>query len=463
MNQTSAIAQPSTAFKSIFNIFLSLALAALLFYLIGLGVEFVRDEEAPQRLFIGIYESLGMEQEAQNFLDEGVNPIVNKMIIALVAITIGIGGIWALFWVADNFVSQLPLKIKERVGHYVFIGPAIILLAFFLVYPTFNTIYTSFTEDILKIPDSIPEELFGVDDVLYELTAVGKNMVFDRYLLNGEQFEAAKLTVINTKDETKNRTVWLFQTGDKISTFGLKNYVFAFTSNDMKIAFRNNLLWLVIGTGGSVLLGLLVATLVDRIKREALAKTFIFMPLAISLVGASVIWRFVYAWQPPMREQTGVLNAIVTFFGNDPIPWIMEKPINTYALIVIMVWLQTGFCMVVLSAALKGVPNEVLESARIDGANEFQLFFRVIVPMIQGSIVTVSTTVFIAILKVFDIVYVMTSGNHETEVIANRMFVEMFQFFNFGNASALAVILLIVVIPIMALNIRNLRRQGINQ
>ncbi|MCB8977489.1 MAG: sugar ABC transporter permease [Ardenticatenaceae bacterium] len=231
----------------------------------------------------------------------------------------------------------------------------------------------------------------------------------------------------------------------------------------MQIAFRNNLLWLILGTGGSVVIGLVFASLVDRVKREALAKSFIFLPLAISFVGASVIWKFVYAWQPGNRAQIGLLNALVTGLGIEPIPWLIETSFNTYALIVIMIWLQTGFAMVVLSAALKGVPGEVLEAARMDGATELQLFFRIIIPMIQGSIITVSTTIFIAILKVFDIVYVMTSGKFDTEVIANRMFVEMFNFRNFGRASSLAVILLVVVVPIMVVNIRNLRRQGINR
>ncbi|MBK8432239.1 MAG: sugar ABC transporter permease [Chloroflexi bacterium] len=247
-----------------------------------------------------------------------------------------------------------------------------------------------------------------------------------------------------------------------ITPLGWHNYTFAFTSPEMQIAFRNNVLWLFIGTTFSVALGLLVATLVNGLRREAVAKSFIFLPMAISFVGASVIWRFVYAWQPAGRPQIGLLNALVTSMGSDPIPWLIDKAFNNYALIAIIVWVQTGFAMVVLSAALKGVPQELLEAARIDGANEFQIFFRVIVPVIRGAIITVSTTIFISILKVFDIVYVMTSGKFDTEVIANRMFVEMFNFRNFGRASALAVILLLVVVPIMVVNIRNLRKQGIN-
>jgi alpha-glucoside transport system permease protein len=179
------------------------------------------------------------------------------------------------------------------------------------------------------------------------------------------------------------------------------------------------------------------------------------------MVGAAVIWRFVYAWQPPGEPQIGLVNALWTGLGNAPVSLMQTETLNTFALIVIMIWLQTGFAMVVLSAALKGVSAEVMEAARLDGANELQLFFRVVVPMIRGTLLAVATTISIAILKVFDLVYVMTGGGFESEVIANRMFTEMFQFRNYGGASALAVILFVAVVPIMLLNIRNLRRQGI--
>jgi alpha-glucoside transport system permease protein len=239
------------------------------------------------------------------------------------------------------------------------------------------------------------------------------------------------------------------------------NWSFVLTSPDMWIAFRNNIVWMLLGTGGSVVIGLLVATLVDRIKREALAKTFIFLPMAISMVGASVIWRFMYAWAPEDDAQIGLVNAGWTALGNEPVPWLQVPPLNTLALIVIMIWLQTGFAMVILSAALKGVPSEVIEAARIDGAGERAVFFQVVVPMIRGTIIAVATTISIAILKVFDIVYVTTGGRFETEVLANRMFSEMFSYRNFGRASAIAVILFIAVVPIMIVNIRNLRRQGV--
>jgi alpha-glucoside transport system permease protein len=229
----------------------------------------------------------------------------------------------------------------------------------------------------------------------------------------------------------------------------------------MWLAFRNNIIWLIVGTAGSVGIGLLAATLVDRVKREALAKTFIFLPLAISFIGASVIWRFMYEWSPASQPQIGLVNAVWTALGGEPVRWVQEQPINTYALILIFIWLQTGFAMVVLSAAIKGVSVEVLEAARLDGASERQIFTGIIVPIIRGSVITVATTIAIVVLKIFDIVYVMTGGRNGTEVIANRMFTEFYEFFNDGRAAALASLLFIAVLPIMFVNIRNLRRQGI--
>jgi len=224
---------------------------------------------------------------------------------------------------------------------------------------------------------------------------------------------------------------------------------------------RNNLIWLVVGTGGSVVLGLVFAGLFDRVRRESLAKTIVFLPLAISLVGASVIWQFVYAWQPEGQPQIGLLNAIVVGFGGEPIPWLTSNPLNIFCEIVILVWLQTGFAMVVFSAAIKGVSGEVLEAARLDGANERQLFVRVIVPMIRGSIITVSTTIAIVTLKIFDIVYVTNGGRFGDDVVANQMFLQLFQFFDDGVGAALATVLFIAVLPVMYINLRNFRRQGV--
>ena len=247
------------------------------------------------------------------------------------------------------------------------------------------------------------------------------------------------------------------------SFVGLDNYLFAFTNPDMLIAFRNNILWLVLVTGVSVSLGLVIAVLVDKVRYEPVAKALIFLPMAISFVGASVIWRFVYAYQPPGVEQIGLLNAIVVALGFEPIGWLVNKTVNNFALIAIMIWLQTGFAMVLLSSAVKGIPKDVVEAARIDGANEFQIFWRITIPMISSTIVVVSTTIIVLVLKVFDIVFVMTGGNLDTDVIASRMIKEMFNFRNFGRGSAIAVVLLLAVIPVMVANIRRFQQQEVNR
>ncbi len=240
---------------------------------------------------------------------------------------------------------------------------------------------------------------------------------------------------------------------------GLDNYIYAFTNKDMLIAFRNNILWLVLVTGVSVSVGLVLAVLMDKVRYEPIVKSLIFLPMAISFVGASVIWRFMYAFRPEGADQIGLLNAIVTSLGYEPVGWLVERSINNFALIAIMIWLQTGFCMVLLSAAVKGIPKDVIEAARIDGANEFQIFWRITIPMISSTILVVATTVVILVLKVFDIVFVMTAGNQGTEVVASRMIKEMFNFRNFGHGSAIAVILLLAVIPVMISNIRRFRQQ----
>jgi alpha-glucoside transport system permease protein len=181
--------------------------------------------------------------------------------------------------------------------------------------------------------------------------------------------------------------------------------------------------------------------------------------MAISAVGASVIWKFIYNFKPSGTPQNGLLNAIWVALGNDPVGWLVEnKPWNNFFLIVIMIWLVTGLAMVILSAAVKGVPGELLEAARIDGASEIRIFFGIIIPYIRGTIITITTTILIMVLKVFDIVFVMTNGQFDTQVIANRMFTEMFTFRDFGRGSAIAVLLLICVLPVMISNIRNLQK-----
>jgi alpha-glucoside transport system permease protein len=355
------------------------------------GIGFLVEPDGPARLLAGVYDTVGLGAEADAIRAYGIGSLTSKLILAVVALAVGVGGVWGVYIGANSLVERLGPRWRQRVLPWVFVGPALLLLGVYLVFPSVSTLTTSLTED-----------------------------------------------------------------GGAAANFG-----FVLTDADMLIALRNNVLWLVLATGGSVVIGLVIATLVDRVKREALAKTFIFLPLAISMVGAAVIWRFVYAWAPPGQPQIGIANAGWTALGNEPVAWLQVPTLNTFALILIMVWLQTGFAMVILSAAIKGLPSEVIEAARIDGARESQVFFRVVVPMIRGSIITVATTIAIVVLKVFDIVFVTTGGRFETEVVANLMFTEFFRFRNFGHASALAVILFIAVVPLMIVNVRNLRRQGI--
>jgi alpha-glucoside transport system permease protein len=242
---------------------------------------------------------------------------------------------------------------------------------------------------------------------------------------------------------------------------GLENYAWFFGSPDALVALRNSLVWVVFLTLFTVGLGLLIAVLVDRVRYESVAKSVIFVPLAISMTAAGVIWRFMFDYQSPGSPQTGTLNGILSAFGAGPISWLQVDTLglNTIFLIIVMGWMWTGFAMVILSAALKGISTELLEAARVDGATEWRVFRHIVFPLLLPTIAVVSTTVVITALKAFDIIYVMTNGNFGTQVIASQMIKESFIFNNFGHGSALAVILLLVIIPIMGLNISRFRAQ----
>ena len=240
---------------------------------------------------------------------------------------------------------------------------------------------------------------------------------------------------------------------------GLANYEYFFTTSDTLISLRNNAIWLVLLTAFAVGAGLIIAILVDRVRYESVAKSVIFVPLAISFVGAGVIWRFMYDFRPAGTEQTGTLNGLLAGVGVDPVPWLINPPFNTVALIIVAAWIWTGFCMVILSGALKGISAELLEAARVDGANELQVFRSITFPLLLPTIAVVATTMVITSLKAFDIVYVMTNGAYGTEIIANRMYKELFAFGQPGRASATAILLLLLIIPVMAINIRRFRQQ----
>ncbi len=239
----------------------------------------------------------------------------------------------------------------------------------------------------------------------------------------------------------------------------LENYRYAVTDSEMLQALRNNALWILLTVPGTVGAGLMFAVLTDRVRYERLAKTIVFLPMAISFVGASIIWKFVYYLEAGGGAQIGLLNAIITALGGEPVAWLTNSSwsVNNISLWIVWIWLWAGFCMTILSAALKAVSSEILEAARVDGANEWQVFWRVMFPVILPTVTVVATTMVINVLKVFDIVFVMTNGLNGTEVIANRMF--KFIVTNQGRSMAIAVLLIALTIPIMIINVRRFREQ----
>jgi alpha-glucoside transport system permease protein len=244
--------------------------------------------------------------------------------------------------------------------------------------------------------------------------------------------------------------------GDKF--VGWDNYQYFFTFPDTLTSLRNSLLWLVFFTFFSVSFGLVIAILLDRVQYESLAKVAIFLPVPISAVAASIIWKFMFDYQPPGTTQTGTLNAILGSFGRDPIAWLINLSTNNAALIFVGIWSATGFCMVIISASLKGISSEVLEAARMDGANEFQIVRLIVTPLLWPTITVVGTTMLINALKTFDIVYVMTNGAYNTDVIATQMFRQLASA-HYGRAAAVGVVLFIAIVPLLIVNIRRFQQQ----
>ena len=240
---------------------------------------------------------------------------------------------------------------------------------------------------------------------------------------------------------------------------GLDNFVWMFTQPEALVTLRNTIIWTVLVPLLSTVFGLAYAVFIDKARGERVLKSLVFMPMAISFVGAGIIWKLVYDYRGPNIEQTGVLNYLRVAFGMEPKQFLLDAPENTIFLIIVMVWIQTGFAMVILSAAIKGVPVELTEAARLDGANPWQQFRNVTVPGIRGSLVVVLTTITIATLKVFDIVRTMTAGNYDTSVVANEMYTQAFRAGEPGRGAALALILFLMVLPIVVYNARILRQQ----
>lgn len=330
-----------------------------------------------------------------------------QMLYAALTIVIGVGGCFGYFY-ASNFALDrlLPasarndantvrnLKLQSSIRPWLFLGPALILLTIYLIYPVIATVILSFRNKA------------------------------------GEGF------------------------------VGFDNYVWAFSDSQFRQSIFNNLLWLLVVPAACTFLGLIIAVLTDRIWWGSLAKSLIFVPLAISFVGASVIWKFVYDYRGEGQQQIGILNAVVEYFGGSPQVWISLPFWNNFFLMVILVWIQTGFATVILGAALRGVPEDTLEAAVIDGAGPFKIFWRIMVPQIMPTIIVVWTTITVLVLKVFDIVLTMTNGQWNSQVLANLMYSWMFTGGgDFGRGATIAIIIMLAVMPIMVWNIRQANKE----
>ncbi len=255
------------------------------------------------------------------------------------------------------------------------------------------------------------------------------------------------------------RTIYeSFRDANSTKFVGLENYVTIFTDSAQLTVLRNTAIWVILTPILATLIGLIYAILIDKSRFEKFAKALIFLPMAISLVGASLIWKFVYDYKATERDQIGVLNQLLKTVGLDTYRFLLTEPWNTIFLIVIMIWVQAGFAMVVLSAAIKAIPDDIVEAARLDGVSGFRMFRYITVPSIRPSLIVVLTTISIATLKVFDIVRTATGGNFETSVLAYEFYVQSFRSFNGGLGAALAVLLFILVIPIVVYNIRQMRQ-----
>jgi alpha-glucoside transport system permease protein len=253
--------------------------------------------------------------------------------------------------------------------------------------------------------------------------------------------------------------IYSFFDADSNNFVGFENFQYGLTNSAMLTAFRNNLIWLAIYPLITLAIALGVAVLADRVKYEGLVKSVVFIPMAISYVAAGVIWKLMYEFEPPIREQTGTVNAMIVLFGGEPRPFLTIQPQNNIWLIIIGIWMYVGFATVILSAGLKGIPVEMLEASRIDGANEWNIFRHITFPLLSSTIAVVLTTMIISVLKIFDVIYVMTNGNFNTEVIAVRMYKELFVFHHLGRASMIATLLLLLTIPVMLYNVRRFTAQ----
>ena len=324
-----------------------------------------------------------------------------KLVNTILTVVAGVGAALVLYWILNKVAELLPGRWEDRLKPYLYILPAVGMICLYVLYPGIQTI------------------------------------------------------------------VYSFANAESTKFVGLENYTKLLSSAGFRQTILTTLVWIIVAPLAAVVLGLLVATLVDRLspRGEKSAKTIVFLPMAISAVGAGTVWRLVYAYSPAGQPQIGIQNAIVTALGFDPVAWLTIRTfyLNTLLLIVMFLWLQVGFSMVLLSAAVKGVPTDTVEAGRVDGASERQIFRRIVFPQIMPTVVTVYVTVLIGVLKLFDVVYVMTNGNFETNVLATEFFNQLFTNFNNGAAAAVVIMLMIAMIPVMIFQVRQFRLEEANR
>jgi alpha-glucoside transport system permease protein len=327
--------------------------------------------------------------------------MVIKVLNMILTVVAGVGAALVVYWILNKLAELLPGRWEHRVKPYLYILPAVAAIGLYIVYPAIQTVVYSFA----------------------------------------------------------NATSTQF--------VGFKNYSKLLSSDGFQQTLLTTLVWLIVAPLAAVLIGLLVATLVDKLRptSEKTVKTIVFFPMAISAVGAGTVWRLIYAYAPAGQPQVGIQNAIVNALGFDPVAWLSVRTfyLNTLFLIIMFLWLQVGFSMVLLSAAIKGVPTETVEAGRVDGASERQIFRRIVVPQIMPTVVTVYVTVLIGVLKLFDVVYVMTNGNFNTNVLATEFYNQLSTNFNNGYAAAIVVLLIIAVIPVMVFQVRQFRLEEANR
>ena len=352
-------------------------------------------------------------------------------------------------------------EIADKVRPWIFVGPALFAVSITLVIPTIRTA-------VLALKDRGSENWVGLDNFkwiftnedIFNVSGVADIFTSRLFILGvigivvGLALARIRGREIGVRADFENPSTlgWL--------GLGLTGVLFAMFTVLSGVIW-NNLWWVFSVTVFATGLGLFVAAVTNRMERgERVAKAIIFLPMAISMVGASVIWRFVYNFQPPGETQIGGLNAVMDLFGFDPVPWLIRLPWNTFFMIIVMIWIQAGFAMVILSSAIKAVPGDQLEAARVDGATDRDLFWRVTIPNIRSTIAVVVTTLIVVVMKVYDIVKVMTNGEFDTNVIANEMFDQAFRFTQAGRGAALATVLLVFITPIMYINIRRVQEEA---